>query len=387
MPTINPLEILLSAFPGIPRGEAEELIAVGRVHSYPPDTILCHENAIASTFYIILQGKVQVSKIINRDQIRVLKSLNPGDFFGEMALIHNAPRAATVTTTLATTVLEIQKASFDRLIRHSASLAMAMAREVSRRLSENDAMAIEDLRLKASELALAYQRLAEQDIARQEFLSTVTRGLRAPLTAANGYLQATLSGQLNEEARNAALQNVADNLQQIIVLVNDILFLQEMDLIEPQFSPTDLTSILLNVSESYRAQAEKKQVHLQVKIAPNLPSVSAEARSLERAFKAILDNAIKFSPQGGEVRLSAIPSGPDVLIEIQDQGPGIEPEAVPRIFERFFHQGGVAEDIFDGVGLGLSIAQQVVKLHGGEVSVESAPGKGSIFKVSLRSLQ
>jgi signal transduction histidine kinase len=387
LPTINPLEILLSAFPGIPRGEAEELIAVGRVHSYPADTILCHENALASTFYIILQGKVQVSKIINRDQVRVLKSLKAGDFFGEMALIHNAPRAATVTTSLPTTVLEIQKSSFDRMMRHSASLSLAMAREVSRRLSENDAMAIEDLRMKASELAVAYQRLAEQDISRQEFLTTVARGLQTPLTAANGYIQAFLEGKLQEEAGKTALQRVADNLQQIIALVNDILFLQEVELTEPQFSPTDLTPILLNTVETYRPQAEKKRISLKVNIKPNLPSISGEARLLERAFKAILDNAVKFSPQDGVVCLSATSSGSNVLIEIQDQGVGIEPEMITHIFDPFFHQDKATESIFDGVGLGLSIAQQVVKQHGGEIIVESAPSEGSTFKLSLPSLQ
>ena len=186
---IVPLKILLRAFPGIPRDEAQELISSGGVRTYPPNTVMCHEDAFESVFYIILEGEVKVTKAIAHDQVRFLTELYAGDFFGEMAIIHNAPRAATVTSVHPTTVLEIHKDAFNALLRHSASLARAMVHEVSRRLRENDAMAIEDLRMKAGELASAYQQLAEQEYARREFLTTIAHELRTPLTAASGFLQ------------------------------------------------------------------------------------------------------------------------------------------------------------------------------------------------------
>ena len=161
--------------------------------------VLCQENELAYTFYIILEGQVEVSKALDPTHPRVLKNLGSGDFFGEMALIHNAPRAATVKTLTPTTVLEIHKEDFDRLVQRSASLSLALARETSRRLRENDEMAIEDLRLKAGEVASAYQKLAEQEFARREFLDRVSHELRPRLTTANNDLHQVLYTHFKEQ--------------------------------------------------------------------------------------------------------------------------------------------------------------------------------------------
>ena len=147
-----PSKIIPRAFPGIKPDEVEELIATSKVNTYPAGTILCRENSLETIFYMILEGDVEVTKVINQTEARVLKTLSAGDFFGEMALIHNAPRAATVTTKSDVVVLELDKESFDRVLQHSSSVAMAMVREISERLRQNDEMAIEDLRMRAGEL-------------------------------------------------------------------------------------------------------------------------------------------------------------------------------------------------------------------------------------------
>src|SRR3990172_8426650 len=120
----SPSEIIQKAFPGVSQKEAGEMAISGEVCSYPPNTILCKEGALESIFYVILEGEVQVTKVINQAEVRLLKILGPGDFFGEMALIHNAPRAASVTTTLPTTVLEINKDIFDQLLHRNASVSL-----------------------------------------------------------------------------------------------------------------------------------------------------------------------------------------------------------------------------------------------------------------------
>jgi CRP-like cAMP-binding protein len=148
-----PSRIIPRAFPGIKPNEIEELIANSQVHSYAPGDILCRENALEDRFYMILEGEVEVTKVINNSEVRVLKLLTPGDFFGEMALIHNAPRAATVTARSPLTTLELDKAGFEHVLHGSSSVAMAMVSEISNRLRQNDQMAVDDLRLRASDLA------------------------------------------------------------------------------------------------------------------------------------------------------------------------------------------------------------------------------------------
>ena len=122
-----PSRIIPRAFPGIKPDEIEELIANSQVHSYLPGVVLCRENAVEDRFYMILDGEAEVTKHINNTESRLLTTLAPGDFFGEMALIHNAPRAATVSAKTALTTLELDKAAFDRVIHKSTSIAMAMA--------------------------------------------------------------------------------------------------------------------------------------------------------------------------------------------------------------------------------------------------------------------
>ncbi len=384
MPTqFSPCEIIQRAFPGIHEQEAEEMASTGVIRSYPAGTTLCHEDMIENTFYILLDGNVQVTKLIDTSQARTLKNLSSGDFFGEMALIQNAPRAATVTTTSDTTVLEINKENFDDLLTQSTSVSRAMVREVSRRLRENDKMAIEDLRLKAGELATAYQHLAEMDYARREFLTTIAHELRTPLTAASGFLQVINMGLVQGEAFNSALDTVTRNVQQIISLVNDILFLQEMDLILVDFTPVDLGALIASVVEQQRNHAKRNQVGLNLSIAPNLPAVMADSKGLERAMRAILDNAIKFSPDGGDVQVEVLRHEKEIWTVIRDHGVGIPAEAIPHIFDRFFRLDEVNGHMFRGIGLGLSIARQVILQHHGQIEVISELGKGSTFTIRL----
>ncbi len=385
---IVPLKILLRAFPGIPRDEAQELISSGGVRTYPPNTVMCHEDAFESVFYIILEGEVKVTKAIAHDQVRFLTELYAGDFFGEMAIIHNAPRAATVTSVHPTTVLEIHKDAFNALLRHSASLARAMVHEVSRRLRENDAMAIEDLRMKAGELASAYQQLAEQEYARREFLTTIAHELRTPLTAASGFLQLLQSGKLgsaglDSEAQQSALESVSRNIQQIVILVNDILFLQEMDLILPRFQPVDICAILRTLIEQSRPAAQENNIEFVLDIPADVPDVAGDTKSLERALHAVLDNAIKFNDEGDKVEVSVSHDDKNVQIVVRDYGVGIPPDVLPHIFDRFFHLDQMGGRMFRGVGLGLSIARQVIEQHQGKIRVQSEVNQGTTVTISL----
>jgi len=377
--------IIPNTFPGITVDEVEELIAFSEINQYPAETIICHEGELEDTFYLILDGEVQVSKMINNAETRLLKTLAVGDFFGEMALIHNAPRAATVKSISPLVVLEINKEAFDRILKHSSSVSLALVQEISRRLRENDEMAIDDLRLRARELAEAYQKLAEQEVVRRDFLTNIAHLLRTPLTAAGGYLQLLLAGALPPEQSRQALETVNRNVQNITTLVNDILFIQEMDLILEKFQPVDMLVIARSVAVRLQDRARQNHIKLRIKAGPELPPVAGDPHNLERALTALMDNAIKFSPEGGTVEVSLQLKDEVVSLAVRDEGIGILPEALPRIFDRFYHLDKSGEQLFEGLGLGLALTKQVIEQHRGRLEVQSLPGKGSTFTMELQA--
>ncbi|HCK67552.1 MAG TPA: hypothetical protein DHW49_14925 [Anaerolineae bacterium] len=390
MTTIRtPARIIPRAFPGIKPDEVQEIIINSQIKTYPADTVLCKEDAVEHTFYMILEGDFEVTKLINNAEKRLLKTLSAGDFFGEMALIHNAPRAATVKSLTSAVVLELDKPGFDRVLKKSPSVAMAMVAEISNRLRQNDALAIEDLRLRASELADAYQKLAEQDLARREFLTSIAHELRTPLMVASGYLHALKKGMLSGEQLNSTVETVSRNVDQIVNLTNDILFLQEMDLVLPDFQAVNMASIIENVIKKYEAKAKARSVALRTKGNIHVAPVQGDEPSLERAVTALVDNAIKFSPPNGSVEIRLTEEPKHVKISVQDYGIGIAPEIRPRIFDRFFHTDKINDDeeLYSGLGIGLSITRQVIQQHRGTIEVESQPGKGSTFIISLLKWQ
>jgi signal transduction histidine kinase len=371
------------AFPGIYSQEVEKMISIGEVNEYPAKTCLCVEGNVEETFYILLDGEVSVTKVINNDEDRLLNILKPGDFFGEMGLIHEAPRAASVTSVGSVQVLEIDKASFNQTLQKMSIVSMAMVREVSQRLRDNDEMAIEDLRQKAGELASAYQQLAELDVVRREFLTTIAHELRTPLTSANGYLQMVQMGMLEGPALDQALGAISKNITRIIGLTNDILFLQEMDLIFSDFDEIDLGAMLTELAVDLAGFAEEMGVIVSLEVDEDLPVYPGDRKSIKRTFRALLDNAIKFSVNGGDVKINISKGDGRLVVKITDEGIGIPLENQEKIWDRFWRTEEYEGHLFSGIGLGLAIAMQVITQHGGELSVESTLGAGSVFIVML----
>jgi two-component system phosphate regulon sensor histidine kinase PhoR len=261
---------------------------------------------------------------------------------------------------------------------------MAMVSEISNRLRQNDQMAVDDLRLRASDLAEAYQRLAEQDLARREFLTNIAHELRTPLMVASGYLQMLQQGAMSGDQLTSGIATVSRNVQQIVSLVNDILFLQEMDLVLPEFQAVEMNEIAQIVVEKYKTKAVEADIHLRFIPSPSLAPVSGDSKSLERALIALIDNAIKFSPKGGDVNVRLRDRGDLVIIDVEDHGIGIQKENLARIFDRFYHIERSGDDLFSGIGLGLAITKQVIEQHQGSLSVSSTPGRGSTFTIALK---
>ena len=201
---------------------------------------------------------------------------------------------------------------------------------------------------------------------------------------ASGYLQMLQKGLMSGPQLTAGIETVARNVQQIVSLVNDILFLQEMELVLPEFQAVDMNEVASHVTETYRSKAEERGLNLRLVPSPNLPEALGDSKSLERALMALVDNAIKFSPKGGDVEVRMKHMDGQVIVSVQDHGIGIPKENMPRIFNRFYHLERSGDDLFGGIGLGLAITRQVIEQHHGSLNVTSTPGKGSTFTITLK---
>jgi len=376
-------DILQRTFPGLKGGGLEHLEAVARKRFYSSDAVVVREKEVGQTFFIIVQGEVEVAKQVDGQTQRVLQRHGPGEFFGEMALIETLPRTATVRTLTPTTLLEISKDEFDAELSRHPAVALTVIRTLTQRLRQADQRAISELSQKNEELARVNRELIQHEQARSEFLTTVAHELRTPLTSANGYLMLVANGRMDGDQVQHAVNRALRHIKRVVKLANDILFLQEMDLILPEFSPASLPEIVSQVVGRRRQQMIEADLSIQVQVDEDIPRVMGDPEWLDRATDALLDNATKFSPEGGKVLVRVTRRSGQVQLTIQDQGVGIPADQMDCIFERFERGRQSGPYLFDGVGLGLPLVRQVVEQHGGTIEVDSTEGQGSTFIMSL----
>lgn len=377
------LELLHQVLPDLDQQWLDYVARSAREVTPAPGDCICQEGETGDEFYIIAAGRVRVTKFLEFGTERVLNELGPGQFFGEMALVEDAPRVASVYAIEPTTLLALNKQDFQNLITHSAAVGLAVMRAVTHRFRDADRHAIDELRQKNAELARAYADLAETTRRKSEFLTVVSHELRTPLTSIKGYAQLMHMGKLDAALLPIALDAIVSNTDALVRLINNILFLQELDLIPPTFEAVDVAELILPIVESLRPGASDNQLSFKVTLPASLPPVRGDRNGLMQAISALLDNAIKYSPDGGEIQVAAQVNHRKLALSITDPGVGIPADELDHIFDRFHHVESTQAHLFGGVGLGLPIARQVVEQHGGEISVVSEVDKGSTFTISL----
>jgi len=233
----------------------------------------------------------------------------------------------------------------------------------------------------------ANSQLQELDRMKDAFLSMVTHELRTPLTVISGItemLETGIYGELSTEHAEH-IRQIAAQAHRLRQLVNDLLDLSKMEagmmrirraMIDPQLLATAVIEQLATV-------AARAGVLLRNQVGDSLPEVNCDSRRIEQVLTNLISNAIKFTPSGGQVTVSADAEASRFIFTVADTGPGIPADALPQIFNKFFQVQSSTESGAKGTGLGLAIVKHIVELHGGEVYVESETGKGSRFSFTL----
>jgi signal transduction histidine kinase len=249
-------------------------------------------------------------------------------------------------------------------------------------LAAQAAVAIENARLLA-ELHNAYEELNQLDRLKSEFIATTSHELRTPLTAIKGYLQLISQGMVAPPRQPEILQTITRHVDTVIHLVNDLMLVQEMEALELHMGRVDIAAIARSEMGAMRQLAESANIRWVDDIPEDLLAVRGDAEHLRRMLHNLLDNAIKFSPDGGDITVRGSAGNGMVCLQVSDPGVGIPPEEQEKIFERFYRIERPGDRLFGGLGLGLSIARHIIEQHGGHIRVTSAVGQGSTFTVEL----
>ena len=245
------------------------------------------------------------------------------------------------------------------------------------------------------QLAYFNEKLARATRLKDEFLANMSHELRTPLNAILGMtegLQDNIFGTTNDQQRKA-LQTIERSGTHLLELINDILDVAKIESgqIELALVPTAMAPLCRSSLAFIMQQAMKKQIQLESKIPPDLPNVLVDERRIRQVIINLLNNAVKFTPEGGNITLElcsvSITRGGEDLhhlqLAVRDTGIGIAQENIPKLFQPFIQIDSALNRQYSGTGLGLALVKQIVELHGGQVGVTSELGVGSCFIVEL----
>lgn len=310
-----------------------------------------------------------------RPVVRVIATLFRDDLF--RPLIQAGFIALALSIVLSYLIASWIAKPLDRMGQAARAVAEG---EYEQHLSASGPREVESLALAFNEMI---HRVVDTQKSQRDFVANVSHELKTPLTSIQGFAQAILDGTADDHAtQQHAAQVIFDESDRLRRLVEELLDLARIDAGQVEFNRdrVDLTRIVANVVERLGIRADEASVKVEV-LLPELPAIVGDGDRLAQVFTNLVDNAITHAPQGGRVRILGETGQGWMTIHVEDNGSGIPPEELSRIFERFYQMDKARTG--KGVGLGLPISHEIIRSHHGEILVTSEVGKGSRFSVRL----
>jgi two-component system phosphate regulon sensor histidine kinase PhoR len=251
-------------------------------------------------------------------------------------------------------------------------------------IDEAEAEVIEWKRNKSEELS----KMKKMEAYRKEFLGNVSHELKTPVFSIQGYIETLLEGGLDDKKINKKfLQKANKNVKRIIRIIDDLQMISNIE--EDSFSirPEDFnfTELASDTMEALEMQAQSKNISLGFKDGCNKPfMVNAEREMIQQVLNNLIYNSVKYGNENGETQIGIYDMGKYILVEVSDNGIGIEQQDLHRIFERFYRIDKNRSRKYGGSGLGLAIVKHIIEAHGQSINVRSTPGTGSTFGFTLK---
>ncbi|MBN1955685.1 MAG: cyclic nucleotide-binding domain-containing protein [Anaerolineae bacterium] len=381
-------EVLRPLLFGLSEEDLDTLAAATRVRQLPADTVICHEGELGEAVYVLIDGEVQILQYLDDETERHLHYTQPGEFFGEMAVLQESDRTATVRTTVDSAILEIGKDSFLTVLGRSPSLGIRLMVRLTNRLRDSDRQAIDALREANEELMRTLRQLERLDRTKTDFIQVAAHELRTPVAALAGYAQ-MMGGHpalQNAPELRALTEGVLASTERLQRIFNNILDASKVMTGELKIrrSPVSMALVLRGVESEFARAIESRGLTFEILGLEGLPFCPADPDLLYKAFQHLVNNAIKYTPDGGRItvtgRVVDVPElGESLEIAVEDTGIGISPQDIELIFAKFYRTGEVAFHSSSttafkggGPGLGLAITSGLIVAHGGRIWAESA---------------
>ncbi len=274
---------------------------------------------------------------------------------------------------MSATVIRIKDHPYMLLIAHDNTERRALQEKITRQNTE---------------LIVINRKLRELDDLKNEFLGRISHELRTPLSVIMAYTGTLLEdreGTIDPQTRAEFLRVIDQHSNKLLGLINDLLDLSRVEvsqtmLHKSEASLNDVVRISVKVAEPFALQ---NHIALRVDLDEGIPIMTFDSLRIRQACVNLLNNAVKFSTEGGSVTITSRNATDEVVVSVQDHGPGIAPDNIRELFEKFTQIDGGSAREKDGLGIGLKLVKHYVELHGGRVWVASTPGSGSTFSFSL----
>jgi signal transduction histidine kinase len=218
---------------------------------------------------------------------------------------------------------------------------------------------------------------------KDELVATVSHELRTPLSSLMGFAELMMDNEFPRQEQQEFLRIIHRESGRLTQLINDLLDLQRIEAgrMRYELKPVDIRRLIEETLEVFRVDAEKHR--FEVDFPPDAPKVAGDSDRLRQVLSNLLSNALKFSPQGGAIRVRVLVNDDELEVMVEDQGIGIAPEVIPVLFTKFVRADNADTRRIGGTGLGLALIREIVQAHGGRTWVESELDKGSRFYFTL----
>jgi two-component system phosphate regulon sensor histidine kinase PhoR len=229
-------------------------------------------------------------------------------------------------------------------------------------------------------------QLKQLDQMRSDFVANVSHELRTPLSILHGYLETLLDNpKTSREELSRILAVMQRHSRRLGLLVDNLLSLARLESSNTklEFNEVPVRELFNNVTRDWNEKLAAKNLNVIVDLSPDLQTITADETRLQEVFYNLLENAVKYSRENGQIRLRAAQRGPEIVLSVSDDGIGISKDQLPRIFERFYRADKARSRELGGTGLGLAIVKHIAQLHGGRVEAESELGRGTTIRVVL----